>query len=130
MGAQVILIVEDEVIIRMLLADLLREFAYEVLEAANGEEGMTVVVTAHKLDLVITDVRMPGRVDGMELTASVKRLYPSLPVIVSSGHLLPEASHPADLFLQKPFVETSVLRAVESLIGPACRNAEQVQNAS
>lgn len=130
MVAQVILVVEDEVLIRMELADLLREFGYDVLEAANGEEGMTILMSDKTIDLIITDVRMPGSIDGMELTALAKRHCPSLPVIVSSGHLLPEASDPADMFLQKPFLEQSVLTAVESLIGPACWKSVQDRNAS
>jgi len=129
MSAQVILLVEDEVLIRMQLADLLREVGYEVLEAANGEEATMILATAEKLDLIVTDVRMPGSMDGIELTASAKRLCPSLPVIVFSGHLSPGAADPADLFIQKPFRENEVLSAVENLIGAACQNANQERNA-
>lgn len=130
MGTQVILVVEDEVIIRMLMADMLRDEGYEVIEAASGDEGMAVLSSDHRLDLIITDVRMPGQVDGMQLALSAKDQEPGRPVIVSSGHLPPEAAHRADEFLKKPYTASALLSMVSKLIGPPCQTPVQSRNAS
>jgi DNA-binding NtrC family response regulator len=130
MGTQVILVVEDEVIIRMLMADTLRDEGYEVIEAACGDEGMAVLLSEHRLDLIITDVRMPGQVDGMQLALHAKDQEPGRPVIVSSGHLPPEAAHRADEFLKKPYTSSALLDMVNKLIGPPCQNQVQSRDAS
>lgn len=121
MGGQVILVVEDEVMIRMLMADVLRDEGYQVIEAANGDEGMDVLMSGQHVHLIITDVRMPGKIDGIELTARAKELVPQRPVIVVSGHLPPTAAHNADEFLQKPYVPSTYLKVVDKLIGPPCQ---------
>jgi hypothetical protein len=59
-----------------------------------------------------------------------KRLVASRPVIVSSGHLLPEAARAADAFLPKPYVESALLAIVERLIGPSCQMKSEACNAS
>ncbi len=121
MGGQVILVVEDEVMIRMLMADVLRDEGYQVIEAASGDEGWAILASGQDVHLLITDVRMPGKIDGIELAARSKGLHPQRPVIVVSGHLPPTASHQADEFLQKPYVPTTYLKVVDKLIGPPCQ---------
>src|SRR5438309_1671281 len=105
MGVQIILIVDDEILVRMMLGDILCEAGYEVMEAASADEGLLILEARQDYDLMITDVRMPGEIDGLELMGHSKRLYPQRPVVVSSGHLPPEAARPADAFLPKPYVE-------------------------
>ncbi|MDO9443519.1 MAG: response regulator [Beijerinckiaceae bacterium] len=82
MGAQTILVVEDEFLIRFMLADSLREIGYQVLEAADGDEGFEIIMSGQVIDLIVTDVRMPGAIGGMELTRRSKSLAPARPVIV------------------------------------------------
>jgi CheY-like chemotaxis protein len=115
-------VVEDEVVIRMLMADVLRDEGYQVIEAANGDEGKDILLSGQDVDLIITDVRMPGKIDGIELTTISKQMYPKRPVIVVSGHLPPTAANSADEFLQKPYVPSSFLKVVVKLIGPPCQN--------
>ena len=88
----VVLIVEDEMLIRMLLAEALRQADYEVVEAANGEEALSVLHASPDPDVLITDVRMPGAVDGFELAAYVRRSKPRLKVIITSGHAGPDGA--------------------------------------
>lgn len=117
MAAQTILVVEDEFLIRFMLADSLREIGYQVLEAANGAEGLDILLSGQAVDLLITDVRMPGEVNGMALTREAKALALGRPVIVCSAHLLEEESQPADLFLAKPYSIAQLAGAVVRLIG-------------
>lgn len=117
MGERNILLVEDEVLIRFVLGDALRDAGYNVLEASNGDEGLAFLYSGHAVDLMITDVRMPGEIDGMELTRRSKSIAPDRPVIVCSGHLLPSESEPADIFFPKPYSADALIEAIIQLMG-------------
>ncbi len=130
MGAAVILVVEDEFLIRLLLADALRQRGYHVIEAVSADEGLDILGSEQQVDLIISDVQTPGRFDGMDLTAHSKRTNPCRPVIVCSGHLSAEASYPADLFFAKPYFEAANIDAAEKLIGTPCQSQAQDRAAS
>jgi len=85
-----VLIVEDEVLIRMLLSEALRQEGYAVVEAATADEALSVLESSSSPDVLITDVRMPGSIDGFELAAYVRRTKPELKVIITSGHASPD----------------------------------------
>ncbi len=129
MDAQTILLVEDEFLIRFMLADSLRDIGYLVLEAADGDEGFDILRSAQVIDLLITDVRMPGEVDGMELTRRSKLLAPGRPVIVCSAHLFKSESFPADEFLAKPYTVAALADAVARLIGDPWQKSSQTHSA-
>ena len=113
-----VLVVEDEFLIRMLVSDHLREMGYNVVEACNGDEAVTVLKSGILIDLVYTDVRMPGATDGLALLAFVKRTQPDTPVVMTSGHLSPGlalaggASH----FLSKPCDLDSITAAIDEAL--------------
>ena len=71
-ASPVVLIVEDEILIRMLLCETLRLAGYVVIEAANAEEAVVVLHASLDPDILITDVKMPGAIDGFELAAYVR----------------------------------------------------------
>jgi CheY-like chemotaxis protein len=121
MVGQVILVVEDDVMIRVLMADVLSDAGYCVVEAASGDEGLEILTSGQQIDLVVTDVRMPGEIDGVTLTGEAKRVFPGVPVMVVSGHLPPEAAARADAFLCKPYVPSAFLDLVLKMIGPPAR---------
>ncbi len=79
-----ILIVEDEPILRMVLADHLAELGYRTIEAADGEAALPILADDTDLLLMITDVDMPG-VDGRGLAAEARRLRPGLGIVFVSG---------------------------------------------
>src|SRR5271154_468997 len=115
----VVLIVEDEVLIRMLLADALREADCDVIEAANAEEALAVLHTSQEPDVLVTDVRMPGTVDGFALAAYVRRTRPALKVIITSGHAGPDGARGlADAFLPKPYELGAILGRIRTLTAP------------
>ena len=129
MGAQTILVVEDEFLIRFMIADSLRDIGYEVLEAADGDEGLDILISGQAVDLMVTDVRMPGGVDGMELTRRSKALAPGRPVIVCSAHLFRSESYPADEFLAKPYTVAELANAIARLIGDPWQKSTQIHSA-
>ncbi|WP_254514928.1 response regulator [Novosphingobium sp. G106] len=89
----------------MVIVDALRDGGRLVVEAANGDEAMAFIQSGAAIDLIFTDVRMPGTVDGLALLAFAQRTIPGVPVIVSSGHLKPAQaiSAGATAFVPKPY---------------------------
>lgn len=81
-----ILIVDDEALIRMTVSDFLQECGFKVLEASNAAEAIEVIKSSRiTIDLVFSDVRMPGEMDGFGLSTWIKKNQPELPVILTSG---------------------------------------------
>jgi two-component system, response regulator PdtaR len=112
-----ILVVEDEVILRMDLADHLRSSGFIVLEALNGDHALTVLSTEESVRLVITDMRMPGQVDGGALLTWLRQEKPHIKVIVVSGNLAVDALPAnADARFSKPLNMDTLLRQVRHLL--------------
>jgi CheY-like chemotaxis protein len=85
-GASIILVVEDDAIVRMLIVDVLEELAFSVLEAADAEEALAVVNDLDQaIDLMMTDVGLPD-MDGKQLATRVRGLRPALPILFASGY--------------------------------------------
>jgi DNA-binding NtrC family response regulator len=114
-----VLIVEDEVLIRMLLSEALRSAGFEVIEAADADEALAVLHTSPCPDTLITDVKMPGQIDGLGLAQIVRRTQPQLKVIVTSGHAAADAATEiADAFVRKPYDLGGLVRQVRALTSP------------
>ena len=114
-----VLVVEDEFLIRFVVADQLREAGFRVLEAVNGEEAIDILSTDAPIDLVFTDVKMPGKIDGMELLKFIKATQPELPVLMTSGHQDPLFAVEAGAagFLGKPCDLTTIISTVRAMLG-------------
>jgi CheY-like chemotaxis protein len=117
----VILLVEDDVLVRFTTADILREAGFDVLEAVDASEALALLTTGHPLDLVITDIRMPGHMDGVQLTSIIKNSRPNLPVALLSSHL-ERPEHQADEFIPKPYHPEALVEVVKRLIGAEWRS--------
>lgn len=99
-----------------MLADCLRDDGYCVLQAATGDEALILLASGVPCDLVVSDVRMPGKTDGLALLRHSKLEHPDLPFIVVSGHLLGVDAVHADGFFSKPYDFSELVAAVEQLI--------------
>jgi CheY-like chemotaxis protein len=112
-----ILVVEDNVLLRYALAEWLRDKGHEVVEAVSGDEAATVLSSIMTVDLVITDVQMPGSLDGLQLARNIRAAFPSLPVIVVSGQLRPATFDEvgAAAFFLKPYDFDELTARVEAL---------------
>jgi CheY-like chemotaxis protein len=82
----VILVVDDEILLRTMAAEYLRDRGFRVLEAANGDEAVTVLTTPAVIDLVFSDVQMPGEIDGYALAQWVRANRSGIPVLLTSGY--------------------------------------------
>jgi len=112
-----VLVVEDEVLIRLLIADELRDLGVQVLEASNAAEALTILESQLSVQVLFTDIRMPGRMDGIGLSRFAREHYPHLKLILTSGHQ-PEnyARASADIFVAKPYDLNTVVQQVETLL--------------
>lgn len=104
MCQRTVLIVEDEFLIRMVLADTLHDEGYDVIEAGNVLEAVAIL-GAQKVDAVITDVDMPGGLNGLDLVRMISEMHMQVPVIVASGKHRPRPEDlPGDaVFVSKPY---------------------------
>jgi CheY-like chemotaxis protein len=115
-----ILVIDDEPQVRRLIKQMLTRAAHEVAEAADGDEGLACI-RAQMPDLIITDILMPNR-EGIETIREVRRLAPTLPILVISGNagsaLYMEMAKMlgAHAALAKPFRSAELLRAVADLL--------------
>ncbi len=116
---QRILVVEDELLIRFMVCEHLRDAGYDTVEACSADEAIAMLASPVLIDLVITDVRMPGSRDGLGLLAFIRGALPRLPVIVMSGHLEPGFAlvGGATQFIAKPFKLSAVVDAVRAALG-------------
>lgn len=112
----VVLVVEDEDLVRSLAVDALEEAGYATLEAQNAEQAIQLLETHPEVRLVFTDVQMPGVMDGAKLAAAVRRRWPPLRVIVTSARPQPELIEDA-VFLPKPYSLLDLPRHVGIALG-------------
>jgi CheY-like chemotaxis protein len=125
-----ILVVEDEVMLRYSLAMRLRMAGHDVLEASSADEAQTMLSSILAIDLVVTDVKMPGSLDGLQLTRSIRATQPRMPVIVVSGTTLDaEAkSAGATTFFRKPYDFEKIAMCVAELVPQHVRPDDQSAN--
>ncbi|MFK0334388.1 response regulator [Rhizobium sp. NPDC090275] len=114
MCERTVLIVEDELLIRMVLADALFDQGYDVLEAGNVIEAVAII-GQKRVDAVITDVDMPGGFSGLDLLRMMSTNHANVPVIVASGgHQLRQDDMPVGaVFVPKPYS----VRGIVSMVG-------------
>lgn len=113
-----ILVVEDDPALRITLSEMLSEHGFPVVAAGSADEGLGVLLHREDIAAIITDVVMPGTLDGLGLLSEIRRRWPFKRVIVASGRMPAEAAAnaPGTIFLAKPFGEASVLEAVETAL--------------
>ena len=114
----VILLVEDEILIRMIMADDLRLAGFQVLEAINGEEALALFCANGDIRLIVSDIRVPGSIDGLQRAARIKQRCPQMPVVLVSSHLPEEQEVMADRFVRKPYNQAKLIEIVQELTGP------------
>ena len=124
---QTVLVVDDEVLIRMVVADYLRECGYKVIEAANADEALMILKRDDiKLDIVFSDIEMPGSLDGFALSTWLRHNRPELDIILTGT--LPRAANSAAALcdegpIPKPYEPQTVVDRIRRLI--AARDARR-----
>ena len=112
-----ILVVEDEILIRTLIAEELRDRGFTVMAANSADAAKSVLDAGNEVDLVFSDVRLPGAMDGVELARHVKSRYPGLPVILTSADIGPEVPKVSTHFVPKPYRISEVVELISATPG-------------
>lgn len=113
-----ILVVEDEILVRMDVANQLSDDGFEVYEAENADRAIELLSQFPSIRIVFTDIDMPGSMDGLKLAAAIRDRWPPVKIIVMSGH---HVVSPADLpdgsaFFSKPYIHSTVMRSVREML--------------
>jgi two-component system, response regulator PdtaR len=113
-----VLLVEDEVLVRMDIADELRRHGFKVIEVATADDAIDTLKSVAAVDVVLTDVNMPGRTNGLDLARYVASTKPATKVAVMSAHLpeVPEHAQLFDVFLPKPFLPEALIGQIQALL--------------
>lgn len=114
-----VLVVEDEPLVREYVADILDQSGFQVLAAGTGEEALTRIAEGD-ICAVVSDVAMPGSIDGFELARRVREVWPRTGVVLVSGVLEPQRMHlPGGVrFVPKPVKASTLLRLVREVADP------------
>jgi CheY-like chemotaxis protein len=115
----VVLIVEDELLLRELAVELVEEAGFVALQAGDAEEAVALLEAHSDIAVLFTDINMPGSMDGLELAHAVHDRWPAIKILVASGQIRPK---PSDLpsnsvFLGKPYGGEAVIARLRSLVG-------------
>jgi CheY-like chemotaxis protein len=115
--AAIVLVVEDEILIRAAVAEYLRRLRYTVVEAADAAEAIAVFISGELIDVVICDVDMPGTMDGLGLARWINR-HAALPVLLTSGRgiALSAGRIPANSFIAKPYRLAELAKRLKSML--------------
>lgn len=113
-----VLVVEDEPIVRLDLSDFLVDSGFDVLEVGNADEAIEVLERRDDIRLIVTDVDMPGSMDGLKLARAVANRWPPIRIIVVSGHRLVEITDIPDgsVFFSKPYHQPQLLASIRELL--------------
>lgn len=111
-----ILIVEDDPIIRWSGADTLAEAGFEVLEAANADDALTLLETHGAVSVLFTDIDMPGNIDGLELARIAAHRWPCIHIIVASGQTHARRMPGHGRFVPKPYMPEQIVRDIDALL--------------
>ena len=115
----VVLLVEDEPLVRMLGYDVLDEAGFEVVEAGDADEALTVLQARSDVRVLFTDVDMPGSMNGFELARTVAERWPAIRVLIVSGKTRPGPGEmpPHGRFIGKPYQPAAVVQQIHEITG-------------
>lgn len=109
-----VLIVEDEPLLRLDITMAFGAAGFSVIEVAGADEALRLLEARGNIALVFTDIEMPGRHDGLELTRIIKRRWPGIPVLVTSGRVR-DVGGAGDRFFSKPYNPHEVISQARAL---------------
>jgi len=109
-----VLVVEDEVLIREVVAEELQEAGFTVVVARHADQAIAILEARQDINLVFTDIDMPGSMDGLKLAAAVRDRWPPVHIIITTGKVRPLEIPANALFIPKPYVGRVVVAAMRT----------------
>jgi two-component system, response regulator PdtaR len=115
----IVLIVEDELMLRINAAEMITEAGFDVIEAGNADEAIAILETRPDIHIVFTDIQMPGSMDGLKLTRFVRGRWPPIKLVATSGRIaLEEGDLPeGGVFISKPYTSEKISATLRGLAG-------------
>lgn len=117
-GHTTVLVVEDEPLVRAFAAEVLMDAGYRVFEACDGRDGLAILEGRGDIDAVLTDIEMPGDMDGLALAGTIHERWPDIAILVTSGRVRPDADVlPIGAgFIAKPYRYDEVVDRIAALL--------------
>jgi CheY-like chemotaxis protein len=117
----VVLVVEDELLLRMDAVDMIAAAGFEVVEAGDADQAIEILEARRDITVIFTDIQMPGSMDGLKLARAVRGRWPPIKIIATSGRaLLNETDLPeGGRFLPKPYSPGQITGVLRELTGVA-----------
>jgi CheY-like chemotaxis protein len=118
MAPPLVLVVEDEFLVRMNALSLLEEAGFGVLEAGSADDAIALLESRKDIRIVFTDINMPGSMDGLRLAQAIRKRWPPIELVLTSGLMrvreddMPERGH----FLGKPYSPDDLVQTLRSLV--------------
>jgi two-component system, response regulator PdtaR len=114
----VVVIAEDEALLRMTAADILDEAGYETIQAADADAALAILKCRPDVSVLFTDIQMPGPLDGLELARLVHERWPEVLLLITSGNTFPpRGAIPDDgRFLRKPYRAAEIVGQIDELV--------------
>lgn len=112
----IVLIAEDEVLVRMHAADVLAEHGFDVLEAGSADEALSLLNTRSRIDVLFTDVNMPGDLDGIALARLVGVRWPDTVILITSGREGCGIDRSLGRFVPKPYQPEQIANTIRLLM--------------
>jgi CheY-like chemotaxis protein len=116
-GRHVVLVVEDDFLIRMHAVEMIEDTGFDVIEAADADEAITILGARSDITVVFTDIQIPGSMDGLKLAAAIRDRWPPIKIVATSGMVdvrsvdLP----PGGRFLSKPYSPSQIAATLREL---------------
>ncbi|MCK1667737.1 HWE histidine kinase domain-containing protein [Bradyrhizobium sp. 153] len=114
-----VLVVEDEMILRMRAVDIVEDAGFHPVEAVNADEAISILETRSDISLLLTDIQMPGSIDGLKLAHAVHERWPTIKIILVSGEVKPSGTDtPEDSrFFGKPLHVEQLIAELQGMVG-------------
>ena len=118
-GPTNVLVVEDEMVLRMRAVDIVEDAGFTAVEAVNADQALAILEARSDIDLLFSDIQMPGSIDGLMLAHAVHERWPAIKIILVSGQVkVSDADKPADSrFIGKPLDVKQMVAELQAMMG-------------
>lgn len=113
-----VLVVEDEILLRMNAVEMIEDAGFDVVQAANADEAIKMLESRFDIRVVFTDIQMPGSMDGLKLAAAVRGRWPPIKIIAASGRvIIRDGDLPIGaVFVSKPYSSKTVSNTLHAML--------------
>jgi CheY-like chemotaxis protein len=112
----IVLVVEDNTLVRIVIADFLESAGFVVLQAPDGAAALVLLASGADFNILFTDVQMPGPIDGADVAMLMREQRPNMPIVVTSGHGIPTPLPTGGRFVAKPYDNRKVVTLLTDLL--------------